>query len=217
VKQALMFVYLLALCSPTVFAQTGERPRSVHITETSAIHVPPQEIPAGLETIYSNLGSSKNLYNDQASWVVSGPNSSDTESEFVGMPFTPKSDSHVSQVRVPLYYFRGASNQVNLSIYGNTSSGHPGRLLAGPVTVTNLPDAGTCCALAVANFTPVAVTGGRKYWVVANTPLTGTGSDFYGGWNEVAAVPLAFNIGSGWYAQNVEDQDVAGEVLGTIP
>jgi hypothetical protein len=119
-------------------------------------------------------------------------------------------------VQVAVHYSSGA-NQVNLSIYGD-SSGVPGTLLAGPVTVTNLPTHGTCCALAVANFSSVGVTGGTQYWVVADTPLTGTGSDFAGGWSEVVrpSIPSAYNRGKGWSPTN-SDTLVAGEVLGTIP
>ncbi len=94
-----------------------------------------------------------------------------------------------------------------------------GTLLAGPVTVTNLAGTGTCCTLAVANFSPVAVTGGTRYWVVADTPLTGTGSDFLGEWEWVAkpVFPQAFNDGFGWFASNSGPTEAAGEVLGSIP
>ncbi len=58
-KKALLFTYLFLPCSLTLFAQTEQSPRIVHVKEKSAIHVPPQEAPAGLTKIYSNLGSSK--------------------------------------------------------------------------------------------------------------------------------------------------------------
>ena len=114
-----------------------------------------------------------------------------------------------------MQYISGA-NQVNLGIYGD-ASGTPGTLLAGPVTVTNLPDNGTCCGLAVANFSPVAVTGETRYWLVANTPLTGTGSDFFGVWHSVVKpiIPMALSY-NGWSGFNA-DSLPAGAVLGTIP
>jgi len=211
-----MFVCLLLLCNPTLLAQTGH-PRIVHTTEKSVIHVPPQEAPAGLKKIFSNLGKSKtDLYNDAAGWNVEGPNSGQV-TQFVGIPFTPKSNSHVSQVRVAMQYDGSGANQVNLSIYGD-AGGMPGTLLTGPVTVTNLPDFGTCCALAVASFSPLAVTGGTQYWVVANTPPTGTGSDFVGVWVLVAAeYPLAVYEYGSWYPFIGDTIDLAGEVLGTMP
>ncbi len=213
-KRALMLACLLALCHPTLFAQTKTDPRTVHTTEKSAIHVPPRETPASLKIIYSNLGSSKtDLYDDADGWALSGPTGGYTT--FIAIPFTPKSNSHVSQVRAAVNYSAGA-NQVNLSLFGD-SGGTPGTLLAGPVTVTNLPDEGTCCTLAVADFTPVAVTGGTRYWLVADTPLSGTGSDFSGGWAMVAKiVPIAFSGGDDWFTSTANDLP-AGQVLGTIP
>jgi len=132
------------------------------------------------------------------------------------MPFTPSLNSHVSEVRVAVQYLSGA-NQINLSIYAD-SGGVPGTLLAGPVMVTNLPGSGTCCRLGVANFTPVTVSGGIRYWVVANTPQTGIGSDFEGVWGQAAniAIPFAADNGTGWFSTSAV-QLPSGVVLGTIP
>jgi hypothetical protein len=147
VKKTLLFAFLLALCNLTLLAETGRGPRVVHIPEKYAIHVPPQEALAGLKKIYSNLGKSKtDLYNDLDAWIVCGPKSSRGYSFFEALPFTPKSNSHVSQVQVAVGYLTGSgSTQVNLSIYGD-ANGVPGTLLAGPVTVTSVPQSG-CCAL----------------------------------------------------------------------
>jgi hypothetical protein len=218
VKKTLLFVCLLALCNLTLFAQTGKHPRTRQTTEKSAIHVAPQEADVALKKIFSNLGKSKtNLYLDTTGWSLSGPTSSDGFTQFVGMAFTPKANSTVKQVEVAAQYISGA-NQVNLSIYGDTNNA-PGTLLVGPVTVTNLPTFGTCCALAIANFgAGVAVTAGTQYWVVADTPSSGTGSDLAGVWDFVVP-PIAggFNVnGSGWFSNDVNTQS-AGEVLGTIP
>ena len=116
-----------------------------------------------------------------------------------------------------LQYYGLGANQVNLSIYGD-AGGIPGSLLAGPTTVANLPDAGPCCTLAIANFTPLPVTGGTRYWVVANAPLTGQGSDFVGVWDWDYKIMLfgGTNGVNGWFGENA-DTLPAGEVLGTIP
>jgi hypothetical protein len=211
-----LFACFLTFYTLTAVAQTGQTSRIVHTKEKSAIHVPPQEAPAGLKKIYSNLGKSKtDLYNETFGYGIEGPLAGGL-TQFVGMPFTPKSDSHVSQVQVAMGYNGTGNNQVNLSIYTDSRNA-PGTLLAGPVTVTNLPDGGTCCILTVANFSSVAVTGGTQYWVVADTPLTGTGSDFSGIWNFVVTyIPQAVNQGSGWFGFNGLTE-AAGEVLGTIP
>lgn len=216
-KRTLIFQGLLLVCNLSLLAQTSQ-PLVVDSKEKSAIQEP-QEVPEGLEKIYSNLGSSKTDLYGASSWSVFGPTSGVAygHNAFVGMPFTPKSNSHVSQVEVAVQYVTG-DNQVNLSIYQD-SGGVPGTLLAGPVTVTNLSDSGTCCALAIADFTSQAVTAGTRYWVVADTPLTGTGSDFEGNWYSIAkpVIPMAYNFQEqGWKAANA-DSPPAGEVLGTIP
>lgn len=178
-NRTLVIVCLFALSSHNMFAQSGRNSRAVLTREESAVRIPPQETPAALKKLYSNLGKSKtDLYDDGELWFVSGPNSI-YKTHNIALPFTPKSNSHVSQVQVAVQYIGSGANQVNLSIYGD-AAGVPGTLLAGPVTVTNLPGAG-CCTLAVASFSPLSVTGGTQYWVVADTPLTGQGSDFAGG------------------------------------
>lgn len=140
--------------------------------------MPPQEAAAGLKKIDSNLGSKTELYNCTSAYGLWGPNFDNYGfPQFVAMPFTPQSDSHVSEVGVAVLYGGQGTDQVNLSI-DNDSSGAPGTLLAGPVTVPNLPT--SRCTLTIANFAAVAVTGGAQYWVVADTPLTGTGNDFFG-------------------------------------
>ena len=212
-KKILLFACLLALCNSTLFGQTSLK--VVHPPQRPAIHVPPQEAPAGLKIIYNNLGKGNDVYNDYWAWQVSGPNSG--FQEFIAMPFTPKTAAHVTEVQVAVEYYSGA-NQVNLSIYSD-ASGAPGTLLAGPVTVTNLPVAGTCCTLAIADFTALAVAGGTQYWVVADTPASGTGSDFLGQWGWVTkkSVPFAQDSDSqGWYTLP-SDGLPAGKVLGTVP
>jgi hypothetical protein len=71
VKKSLLFVCLSALCNLALFAQTEGHPRMVHSAQKSATHVAPQEAPAGLKKIYSNLGKSKtNLYDDTNAYAV---------------------------------------------------------------------------------------------------------------------------------------------------
>lgn len=215
-RRILPLVWLSILCGPSIFAQAGQHPRIARTKEKSAIHVPPKESSAALTVIYTNLKSKTDLYNDTEGDVVSGPNTIDG-TEFLGMPFTPKLNSHVSEVQVAVQYSAGA-NQVNLSIYSD-AGGAPGLLLAGPVTVKGLPTFGTCCAVAVANFSPVAVIAGTKYWVTAETPLTGTGSDFVGVWDWVAT-PIflqARDKGAGWVPFDGSPAESAGKVLGTVP
>jgi hypothetical protein len=217
VKQLIACLLMLAVL-PAV-AQTTKSQRAVHTQEKSANHIAPQAVPADLKVIYSNLGAKGDVYKDTEGWEIDGFNSfGGTTSAFgVALPFTPKSDSHVSQVRVAVQYYGSGANQVNLSIYSD-SGGIPGTILAGPVTVKNLPDSGTCCTLAPASFTPVSVTAGTQYWVVADTPVSGEGSDFVGVWDWVSKIEIfgGTNGTSGWVASDAITLP-AGEVLGTVP
>jgi hypothetical protein len=215
-KKILSLLCLLAFFHLTSSAQT---PKLVHVTRKPSPHVPADAPPAGLVALWANLGSGTDLFNDSSGWPIIGPNfGGGSSGQFFAVPFTPKSDSHASQVRVAIEWGeQNATNQINLSIYAD-SNGSPGTLLAGPFTVTNLPDSPSCCKLATANFTPVALTGGTQYWVVADTPATGTGSDFYGLWDVVSQeVPEAYDQDNlGWVPRDA-NQQAAGQVLGTIP
>jgi hypothetical protein len=219
VKKTLLLAGLLTSSGFSLFGQTAGRPQMLHHQETYAIHVPAQEADQGLTKIYSSLGTDPTyLYNDIDTWLVSGPNSVVGLSDFIAMRFTPQSNSHVSQVRVAVLYDGIGANQVNLSIYSD-SKGHPGKRLAGPVTVKGLPKALTCCGLAVADFASVPVSGGTRYWVVADTPKTGRGSDFLGEWAGAVSpvLTLAADVAeTGWVAFNGNGLP-AGEVLGTVP
>lgn len=219
IKRIFLLAGLLTISGVTLLGQTIQQPQMLHHKETFSIHVPPQEVPEGLKTIYSSLGTDpSNLYNYIDTWLVSGPNSIIGLADFIAMRFTPQSNSHVSEVRVAVLYEGLGADQVNLSIHLD-NSGHPGKLLAGPVTVTKLPKGLSCCGLAVADFAPVAVKGGTQYWIVADTPKTGRGSDFVGEWAGAVSpvLTLAGNAAqTGWVSFNGNGLP-AGEVLGTVP
>jgi hypothetical protein len=222
-KRNLLFACLVTLCNLTLFGQTEQHPRILHTAEQLTTDTLPQAPPPNLEVIHSNLGSKGHLYNPYGNLGVIGPACPlGDPASFIGMPFTPKSDSHVQAVRVPVQYMpHTGGNQVNLSIYSD-SGGKPGSLLAGPTTVTNLPPWSLiCCTLATATFTPLAVTGRVRYWVVADTPLSGIGSDLCGLWFFVVRLPVPIainNKGTGWSIYPSGGlPELAGEVLGTIP
>lgn len=213
-------VYVLALCGIALLAQS--RPaatRIVQTTEKSSVHTPAVLTP-GLARIYSNLGSSTDAYNDGTGEVVSGPTSIIGFSLFYALPFTPKTDAHVREVKAPLVYNGFGANQVNLSLYSD-SDGVPGTILAGPETIKNLPSFGTCCTMASWTLSaPLAVSAGTQYWIVADTPTTGTGSDFYGAWNFVYPTPFvqASNAGGTiWAQQKTGYFQTAAGVFGTTP
>lgn len=218
-KKTLMFVFLMMLSSAMLVAQAKHNGRMTTTKEKSAIHTPSQEEPAGLKKIYSNLGKSKtDRFLDTNGWTIAGPNAGIGVVQYIGLPFTPKSNSHVSQVQVAVEWVTG-DNQVNLSLYTD-AGGVPGTLIAGPVTVTNLGVFGTCCQLAVANFPSTAANAGTQYWVVADEPSTGPGSNTWGAWAFVPTLfPFAFfnPANGGWLAADGASAEAAGAVYGSIP
>lgn len=207
----------LVLAAATLAAQTSPNIPMSRVTANS-VHIPAPPVPEALKQIYSNLGSGDDQYNYNNGWAIIGPNF-DNQGVFdtFALGFTPKADAHITQVHAAILYDFTGDNQVNLSIYAD-ANGVPGTLLAGPVTVYNLPPAATCCGFAVANFPPLAVAAGTLYWLVADTPASGPGSNFIGTW---AANPKILQQANylpeyGWLVVNAYDEAAAG-VFGTIP
>ena len=213
-KKTAVFVFALALCSASLNAQ---KPKTIEYTGRIGASVADE--PATLMKIFSNLGTSTSAYSSSA-WILTGPLSSFGGSQFIAMPFTPKSDAHVSQVRAAIQYNGSGANQARLSLYSD-AGGVPGSLLAGPITVRNMPNYFTCCKTAVANFpTAVPVTAGTQYWVVADTASAGTGSDFDGVWDFVPTSKIlvgADGNNGGWFSFASGSNEPAGAVYGTIP
>lgn len=213
-KKTAMFVFAIALCGASLQAQ---KPKTVEYEGVARFDAPAVE-PATLQKIFSNLGPATAAYQGSA-WSLNGPNSIAGSSQFIAMPFKPKANAHVTQVRAALQWNSNGANQVNLSLYSDVG-GAPGVLLAGPVTVKNVPVYFTCCKLAIANLPSVAVTAGTQYWVVADTPSTGTGSDFYGVWSFIPPSKLLVGAdlaGGGWFSFQATTQEPAGAVYGSIP
>lgn len=209
---------IMVMCSFALFAQEHRTGLMIaHTSEKSDIRVPSQE-PATTK-IYTNLGTATDAYNDGNGFDVAGPASTLGESQFIALPFTPKADSHVTEIQAAVQYDNAGANQVRLSLYTD-AAGVPGTIIAGPQTIKNLAIFGTCCTLTSWKLkAAVAVTAATQYWVVADTPATGTGDDFFGVWDFVPAAPLqAYNVaGGGWTDLNGFEELPAGQVLGTVP
>ena len=213
-------VYLLALCGIALLAES--RPaasRIIHTTDKSAVHTPAVLTP-GLVRIYSNLGPSTDAYDDESADVIAGPTSIIGFSLAYALPFTPQTNATVHEVMAPVVYNGFGANQVNFSLYSD-SNGVPGTILAGPETIKNLPTFGTCCKMATWNLSAgLSVSAGTQYWIVVDTPASGTGSDFYGAWHFVFPTPFvqASNEGgTGWAPQKVGYLQTAAGVFGTTP
>jgi hypothetical protein len=218
VKKTLILLFATMLCSTVLFAQAKHSGRTTTTKELSAIHTPSQDAPAALKKIYSNLGKSKtDRFLDTNGWTIAGPNAGIGVVQYIGMPFTPKVNAHLTQTQLAVEWVTG-DNQVNISLYSD-GGGIPGTKLAGPVTVSNLATFGTCCQLAVANLTSTAVAAGTQYWVVVDEPSTGAGSNTWGAWAFVPTLfPFAFfnPANGGWLPGNGASAEAAGAVFGTM-
>jgi len=217
-KKPILFLFAIALSGLSLQAQL----KTVHKDNPAFIGAA-QAAPAALQKIYSNLGPSTSAY-DNDGWELEGPGAYGGSSYYdvIGMAFTPAANATVRQLRAAIQYDASGANQINFSLYSD-SGGIPGTLLAGPVTVTNLPTFGTCCTLAIADISPgVAVTAGVQYWVVVGPPSSGTGSDFVGSWNFIPPPKANYIEGSnvdgdGWFSEGVFTSEPAGAVYGTTP
>jgi hypothetical protein len=213
------FLYLFVLCTTNLFGQESVRtPKVLHTPEKSQVHVP-ATIDSRLVKIFSNLGAPTRAYNDTFGFLVAGP-ASGTGQEFAALAFTPKSDSTITTIEAALAYIfqgNGSPRQIDLSVYTD-QGGTPGTLIAGPHTLRGLPDPGTCCKVATWHMKPgLSVSGGLQYWIVADAPAVGKGSDSAALWEiTFPTYPQAFNDGTSWFSVNGNSR-LAGAVLGTVP
>jgi len=149
-----------------------------------------------LYTIYSNLGSKTDTYDDKQATVVSGP-SYGSGQQWIAQPFIPKSNAEVTEIEVAVSYYSG-TNGVTISLNTDKSS-LPGKPLH-TWNLTNLPTFGTCCKLdMIKDAKGLKVIKSKQYWIVArtnkSTESTGDAWDFT--WNDSIG-KKAFNDGSGW-------------------
>jgi hypothetical protein len=212
-KSVVAVVCLLLLCSLTMFA--AEHATVAHVKATSNVRIPSPAPDAGLVQIYSNLGPlSTDIYNDTYGFYLLGPSSFFGFSQSTALPFTPKNNSTVIQVRVPIQWYNdGSADTAQVSIYSD-NGGVPGSVIAGPFAIT--PPAGfTCCRLTTVSVSPgLSVTAGTQYWVEAD----GLGT-FDGLWLVKADAPITgYNqFDSGWFDNIGQDVGAAGAVYGTVP
>ncbi len=209
-------IFVVAICATTFFGQQAPGRAFGPISNPSMAPTPAQNPPAGLVKLFSNLGSKTDTFTS-GGWFVSGPNNSGGQ-YFVAMPFSASSNSTATQVRVAVQYDDAGVNQVNLSIYTD-KNGIPGTLIGGPITVKNLSQCCVCCTLTIGKFSPgVPIGANAKYWLVADTPTSGNGSNFLGVWNWVPpAKALVGSNHNGWVSFRADIQEPAGAVYGTVP
>lgn len=197
-KRVLSSLFVLALASGVLFAQNSHL-QVAHTVHTGKI-TPMQKSPSSApRVIFSNIGPSKtNAYNDTTGYYILGPNNSVGLSEqAIGVPFTPRTSAHVSQLLVAVQWISGTS-LVNVGLYSD-SGGTVGSLLASAQS-SAIPTFGTCCKLVDVTIPSTAVSGGSQYWIVAwsddaNAP------DFTGVFDASNLANIAGDVGqAGWFS-----------------
>jgi hypothetical protein len=176
--------------------------------------VPAESNPAALSTIFTNLGpNATDNYNDTTGYYVLGPSNSVALSEqWIALPFTPKQNAHVSQLRVAVGWISG-TKKIIVGLYSD-SSGTVGTLLAQAET-GNIPTDATCCQTANVNITSTAVTKGTQYWIVVTSDDTHA-PDFTGVWQSSNDANTAGDVAlGGWFT--FSNNLPAGAAFGTIP
>ena len=215
-RMLLCFAVLTLTCGTLLAADASRAPMGAVTVRSTVIH-PMVDSDAAYKKIYSNLGTKTDAYDDANGWLVMGPtNTLYGYSQDIAMPFTPKKNATVFQIKIALQYYGYGANAATVALYKD-AAGLPGKVAAHK-DIKNLPTFGTCCTLASAKFAKgVKVKKGKQYWVVGTTGSKSTDSvnvwDYL--WND-ATGDFAFQQQSGgWVAYNA--QLCAFAVYGTIP
>jgi hypothetical protein len=199
--RSILCLAVLAMASITAFAgqhttegviiiNGGKEAVSTH-TQTPSHAVNPN--PDKLKTIYSNLGTGTDVYNKGVGWTVCGP-SSGICTQWVAMPFTPKTKAVVKKIESAVGWFSG-TKEVVISL-NNDSSGKPGKAIH-TWHVTKMEVFGNCCDLDIVHsVNGLTVKKGKQYWVVASTDTTD--ADLGAAWN------FTWNNASGTYAWSTD-------------
>jgi hypothetical protein len=183
---------------------------TVYMKPPSPVVTQAQPAPAGLATIYSNLGTGDNVYNAIAGTGVLGrdvPNQ--PRPEWVANGFTPTADHTVTEIHVGVTYVSG-DNEMVLSLNEN-NGGIPGKVLH-TWHFANLPTFGACCTLQVAKLRAgIPIKKDTLYWVLVRTSHQGT--DTWDVWNNNIGDlqgPFSNNTGQGWNRQSVQELGAFG-------
>ena len=225
--RALACLALLTLVASTLLAQDNQSRRPTMATrqsKSSVVHNPSEKVPQNCHSIYSNFGPSGDLYDSGNGYFVSGlDNSLNGQKQDIAIPFTPKANSTIVQVKLPLQYYGYGYNGATVAIYSD-ASGLPGTALAGATRdPKNFQDFGNgCCDLAIAWFeNGVKVTGGTQYWIVGTTDKKSMDSvntwDFV--YNDAAGTFAFQQDDGGWIllTQGNGYAPPAGAIYGTTP
>lgn len=208
-KRALSGLFVMTLASGMLLAQNL---KVAHTKSTGT--VTKTKNPAAARIIWSNLGPSpSNAYNDTTGYYVLGPNNSVGLSEqWIGVPFTPKTNATAEVLQVAVQWISGV-NQFSVGIYSD-NGGTVGSLIAGGTGKLS-PAFGTCCQTVNVAIPSTSLSQGVQYWVVATSDDTNA-ADFTGVFVASNSAVIAGDVGlGGWFSFTTNTP--AAAVWGTIP
>jgi hypothetical protein len=168
-KRTLLGLFLcLTLCGTTVLAQ-ARHPQAA-ASAPSAINRPMDNPDAGLRKIFSNLGTPTDAYDSTNGYFVSGQNNSlNAQKQDIAIPFKPRGNATILQVKLALQYYGYGANTAQVAIYSD-AGGLPGAPLAKADLRDFEPFGSGCCVLAKWRLrTGLPVVQGTQYWVVGTT------------------------------------------------
>ena len=174
--------------------------RITSVAHGSAHYTAPPSLVPGKNLIFSNVGFKypNGLYFCCYGNTISGSGRVIGSTNSVAMGFTPAADADLKEIDVSVGYVTG-TNKVIIGLYDD-NGGVPGNLIK-KWSETGLGNFGSCCQIEVGKAKGIHVTAGTAYWVAVTTD--GAGSDTWAAWpfnstDQINAVPLAVNQGSGW-------------------
>lgn len=176
---------------------------SVYMKAPREPFMPAAPHSAKLLTIYSNLGTGKNVYNGAVGYGILGTQAGQPWPQSVGCGFKPKANHIVTEIQVGVTYVQGTNTMI-LSLREDHNQ-RPGKILHS-WQFSNLPLFGSCCTLQTAKYAKgIPVKKGKMYWVVvAPDPKH---QDTYDVWDNAYNNPsgaFSNNIGSGWTKQSYQ-------------
>jgi len=169
--------------------------RTLFLKPPSHSALPSEPLPAGVITIYSNLGKGDQTYNPNAGVGILGPNAGQPWPQSVGCAFIPTKDHLVQAVRVGATYVQG-TNGIIVSL-NEDDNGIPGKALASG-KFRNLPRFGSCCTLQTGKGkSGVQIKANTQYWVVLQPIADDTYAVWDDNFNEIQGT-WSNTLGSGW-------------------
>ena len=134
----------------------------------------PAHAPAGLTTIFSNLGKKypKGVYECCSGAGVTGPNNVFGDAmRWSAMAFTPASNTTVKRIEIGAGWTNNGTNKLAVSLYSD-SGGVPGTEIKR-WHASSLPIYTFCCTtVSVHSAVGVPVSAGVQYWIVLRTDNT---------------------------------------------